>query len=171
MPNDAIVCREFDSPLGTLIAGATPRGCCLLEFADRGGSERIRERLRKQHRCEVGEGTTPDIDRLEAELAEYFEGALHAFTVPLDRAGTPFQMEVWDRLLEIPYGETRSYGDVARAVGKPGASRAVGRANGQNPIAIVVPCHRVIESGGGLRGYGGGLSRKRWLLDLEKRHR
>jgi O-6-methylguanine DNA methyltransferase len=120
---------------------------------------------------EVGEGTNPYLDRLEEELAHYFEGTLHEFTVPLDRPGTPFQTAVWDRLLEIPYGETCSYGEVARAIGKPGASRAVGRANGENCIAIVIPCHRVIESGGGLRGYGGGLARKRWLLDLERRHR
>lgn len=169
MTDERIVCRDLESPLGTLIAGATPRGCCLLEFEDRGGRERIQERLRARYRMEVTVGTTPDIDRLEAELARYFEGSLREFGVRLDPRGTPFQQAVWDRLLEIPYGETRSYGDVARAVGKPGASRAVGRANGANGIAIVVPCHRVIETGGGLRGYGGGLGRKRWLLDLEKR--
>jgi methylated-DNA-[protein]-cysteine S-methyltransferase len=102
------------------------------------------------------------------ELDAYFAGKLRRFTVPLDLRGTPFQRRVWELLCDIPYGETRSYGEVAQAVGNPKARRAVGQAIGRNPVAIVVPCHRVIGSDGGLTGYGGGLPRKRALLDLEQ---
>ncbi|MFD3514976.1 methylated-DNA--[protein]-cysteine S-methyltransferase [Streptomyces sp. NPDC058657] len=101
------------------------------------------------------------------QLNAYFEGELTEFTLPLHLAGTPFQRSVWEQLLTIPYGETRSYGQLAAQLGKAGASRAVGLANGKNPISIVVPCHRVIGSGGSLTGYGGGLDRKRALLALE----
>jgi methylated-DNA-[protein]-cysteine S-methyltransferase len=101
------------------------------------------------------------------ELDEYFAGERRKFTIPLDLRGTPFQIACWNALLEIPYGETRSYGEIARAIGHPQAFRAVGMANNRNPIAIVVPCHRVIASSGSLCGYGGGLELKRKLLDLE----
>jgi methylated-DNA-[protein]-cysteine S-methyltransferase len=101
------------------------------------------------------------------ELDAYFAGELRQFSVPLDLRGTAFQRRVWQRLLEIPYGETRSYGYIARALGRPTAGRAVGRANGTNPVSIIVPCHRVIGADGRLVGYGGGLDRKKALLDLE----
>ncbi|MFE3828472.1 methylated-DNA--[protein]-cysteine S-methyltransferase [Streptomyces sp. NPDC059092] len=101
------------------------------------------------------------------QLTAYFDGELTAFDVPLTLNGTPFQRQVWERLLRIPYGETRSYGELAEDLGKPGASRAVGLANGKNPISIIVPCHRVIGSTGSLTGYGGGLSRKQQLLSFE----
>lgn len=103
-----------------------------------------------------------------AQLAAYFAGDLRAFDLPLHLEGTPFQRRVWAALCEIPYGQTVSYGELAARVGSPGASRAVGLANGRNPIAIVVPCHRVIAADGTLGGYGGGLERKRHLLDLEQ---
>ncbi|EKF25711.1 methylated-DNA-[]-cysteine S-methyltransferase family protein [Mycolicibacterium hassiacum DSM 44199] len=107
----------------------------------------------------------PDVvDQLDA----YFAGDLKEFDVALDLVGTAFQRKVWAALLTIPYGETRSYGEIARQIGSPGASRAVGLANGHNPVAIIVPCHRVIGANGGLTGYGGGLERKRMLLDMEK---
>jgi methylated-DNA-[protein]-cysteine S-methyltransferase len=102
------------------------------------------------------------------QLAAYFAGKLREFHLPLEMAGTDFQLRVWNRLLQIPYGETRSYGELARALGTPAAVRAVGAANGANPIAIVVPCHRVIGSNGALTGYGGGLPLKRRLLELER---
>ncbi|MEU8888043.1 methylated-DNA--[protein]-cysteine S-methyltransferase [Streptomyces sp. NPDC048442] len=102
------------------------------------------------------------------QLNAYFEGELKEFTLPIHLEGTPFQRTVWAELRKIPYGETRSYGELAKALGKPGASRAVGLANGKNPISIVVPCHRVIGSGGSLTGYGGGLERKQHLLALER---
>jgi methylated-DNA-[protein]-cysteine S-methyltransferase len=107
------------------------------------------------------------LDLLADELARYFDGTLSAFTVPLDLVGTDFRKRVWHALLEIPLAQTRSYIEIARAIGNPAASRAVGLANGANPIAIVVPCHRVIGSSGKLVGYGGELWRKQWLLEHE----
>jgi methylated-DNA-[protein]-cysteine S-methyltransferase len=107
--------------------------------------------------------------KVTAELEAYFSGKLHQFSAPLDLRGTDFQRKVWELLLDIPYGETCSYGDIARMLGRPTASRAVGRAVGTNPIAIIVPCHRVIGTNGDLVGYGGGLYKKRALLDLEAR--
>ncbi|MBV2355536.1 methylated-DNA--[protein]-cysteine S-methyltransferase [Streptomyces sp. J2-1] len=104
----------------------------------------------------------------EEQLGAYFEGELTEFTLELRLPGTPFQRSVWDQLTRIPYGETRSYGELAAALGNPGASRAVGLANGRNPVSIVVPCHRVIGAGGDLTGYGGGVARKRRLLDFER---
>ena len=105
------------------------------------------------------------------QLDEYFAGTRTGFDVPLHLEGTPFQRSVWAQLLAIPYGETVSYGEVARRLGNPGASRAVGLANGRNPVAVIVPCHRVIAADGGLGGYGGGADRKTLLLDLERTHR
>lgn len=107
------------------------------------------------------------LDETAAQLDRYFAGSLTAFDLPLDLRGTPFQQRVWSALQEIPFGETISYGELAASLGKPGSARAVGLANGQNPISIIVPCHRVIGSNGKLTGYGGGLDRKAWLLDHE----
>jgi methylated-DNA-[protein]-cysteine S-methyltransferase len=105
-----------------------------------------------------------------SQLAEYFAGTRHTFELPLHPAGTPFQQRVWGALRDIPYGETASYGQTAVAVGAPSAARAVGLANGQNPISIVVPCHRVVGADGSLTGYGGGLPAKQWLLSHEASH-
>jgi methylated-DNA-[protein]-cysteine S-methyltransferase len=110
----------------------------------------------------------PIFERAETELKEYFAGQRREFDVPLTFAGTPFQRLVWAALREIPYGETMSYGELAERLGKPSAARAVGLANGKNPIGIIVPCHRVVGSNGSLTGYGGGLDRKRYLLDFEQ---
>ena len=106
--------------------------------------------------------------RVIAELTEYFEGKRQQFTLPLSLQGTPFQVSVWEALQEIPYGETRSYRDIAQVIGNPNSYRAVGLANNKNPISIVVPCHRVIGANGDMIGYGGGLNKKKRLLDLEK---
>jgi methylated-DNA-[protein]-cysteine S-methyltransferase len=114
-------------------------------------------------------GQTPVLARAAAQLAEYFAGARRDFDVPLAPRGTGFQERVWRELARIPYGETRSYGELARAIGRPSASRAVGAANGKNPISILVPCHRVIAGSGALTGYAGGLDAKRWLLAHEAR--
>jgi methylated-DNA-[protein]-cysteine S-methyltransferase len=114
-------------------------------------------------------GMTPLLKRVADQLAEYFAGERRTFDVPLESNGTPFQRLVWNALVEIPFGALRSYGAVAKAIGRPTASRAVGAANGRNPVAIIVPCHRVIGSTGQLTGYAGGLPTKQWLLEHERR--
>ncbi len=167
MPSDRILFRDITSPLGEMIAGATENGICFLEWHDRGGVERIKQRVEKRYKLPLLPGISKHLDELEKEVAEYFAGRLTRFSVPLDIKGTPFERKTWEQLLAIPYGETRTYGRMADLLGKPRASRAVGRANGANYISIVVPCHRVIESNGGLGGYGGGIKRKRHLLELE----
>ncbi len=115
-----------------------------------------------------GERDDTVLPAVRAQLAAYFDGTLQEFDVPLAVAGTPFQQQVWKALATIPYGETWSYRDLAEVVGNPKAVRAVGLANGRNPVSIVVPCHRVVGANGSLTGYGGGLEAKRWLLDLER---
>lgn len=112
-------------------------------------------------------GDHPVLVAAQDQLRGYFAGERQVFDLPLDLRGTPFQKSVWNALLAIPFGETRSYGAIARAIGRPSASRAVGAANGRNPLSIVAPCHRVIGSGGGLTGFAGGLEAKAWLLRLE----
>ena len=158
----------IQSPLGPLVAGATAEGVCLLEFSDRRMLEAQFRTIRKLFAAPVVPGSSPHLDQLQAELGQYFEGKLQRFTVPLVYPGTPFQQRVWNQLLAIPYGQTCSYEDLARAVESPKAVRAVGRANGLNRIAIVIPCHRVVNKDGKLGGYGGGLRRKQYLLDLER---
>ncbi|MGD8414974.1 MAG: trifunctional transcriptional activator/DNA repair protein Ada/methylated-DNA--[protein]-cysteine S-methyltransferase [Candidatus Latescibacterota bacterium] len=165
--NQAVVTRYL-TPLGPMLAAATDEGLCLLEFHDRRMLETQIKRMRQLLRCEVTPGTNEHLEITEDELTRYFEGRFERFTAPLVLKGTPFQEDVWKRLLEIPYGETLSYERLARDLGRPGAQRAVGRANGDNRLAIVVPCHRVIRSDGTLCGYGGGLWRKQHLLDLER---
>jgi O-6-methylguanine DNA methyltransferase len=162
----AITTTILDSPLGPLVAGATDDGICLLKFA---GPRYDAAKLSKRYKAAVVPGRHPYLNRLRDELADYFAGQLSAFTVPIVVRGTQFQETVWNELLRIPFGETRSYADIARAIGAASASRAVGNANGQNCVAILIPCHRVIASGGKIGGYGGGLDRKQFLLDIERR--
>ncbi len=156
------------TPLGPMVAAATGAGVCLLEFTDRRRLETQLAILTRRLGLPLVPGENDPLRALRTELREYFEGRRRAFEVPLHVAGTPFQERVWGELRRIPYGETRSYAEVARAVGSPGAVRAVGQANGMNRIAIVLPCHRVVNAGGQLGGYGGGLWRKRRLLALEQ---
>ena|SRR5947209_5448869 len=163
-----IVVGWAESPVGPLLMGANDDGVCLLEFTDRRALETQIATLRRRFGCAIVPGTHPHLDRLLCELTAYFARTLRQFTVPLIYPGSAFQCKVWDQLLRIPYGETRSYEEIARAVGTPGAQRAVGTANGCNRIAIVIPCHRVVNKGGKLGGYGGGLWRKQFLLDLER---
>ena len=165
--NDIVTVARIPSPLGPMLSGVSKSGICLLEFADRRMLETQVTRLKRVLRAEVLPGRDALTDRLETELAEYFDGSRREFDVPLDLRGTPFQVTAWSALLEIPYAETRSYADQAAAIGRPSAVRAVGRANGDNRIAIIVPCHRVVGADGRLTGYGGGLWRKRFLLELE----
>ncbi len=164
---DCIFTAWIESPLGPLIAGANSEGVCLLEFTDRRMLEAQCATLRRRFKCAIGPGENRHIKQLKKELAEYFAGSLKSFHVPLVFPGTEFQQKVWNELLRIPYGATVSYEEIARRIGSPSAHRAVGHANGLNRIAIVIPCHRVLNKGGTLGGYGGGLWRKRKLLDLE----
>jgi AraC family transcriptional regulator of adaptative response/methylated-DNA-[protein]-cysteine methyltransferase len=164
---DCVTVSWLESPLGPLVAGATDQGVCLLEFSDRRMLEAQLDSVRRRLGPALP-GTHPLLDQLRSELAEYFEGRRREFTVPLVYPGTPFQVKVWDALRQIPYGETYSYEKLAWAVGAPGAQRAVGHANGQNRLAILIPCHRVVNKDGKLGGYGGGLWRKQLLLDLER---
>jgi len=165
--SDVVTVSWIESPLGPLVCAATDAGVCLLEFSDRRKLETQFETLRHRFGA-ILPGNHPWLDQLRSELGEYFAGKRREFTVPLVYPGTPFQMKVWNSLREIGYGETRSYEQMAWSVGAPRASRAVGTANGQNRIAIVIPCHRVVNKGGKLGGYGGGLWRKQLLLNLER---
>lgn len=166
LPERLVVAATLDSPLGPLLAAATDDGVCLLEFFDR---RMLATQLKiVEHRLgRIVPGRHAHLERLQAELDEYFAGTRRAFGVPIVAPGSPFEHSVWDELRRIPPGETRSYDGLAAALGRPGAGRAVGRANGRNRIAIVIPCHRVIGADGALTGYGGGLWRKQRLLDLE----
>ena len=161
---------RMPTPLGLMVAGATDDGVCLLEFADRKMLETELKQLRKLLRAEIVPGTSKHFDLLQIELKEYFAGTLRQFTVSVVAPGTPFQQKVWQGLRQIPYGRTRSYQEQSRFIGMPAAVRAVARANGANRISIIIPCHRVIGNDGKLVGYGGGLWRKKFLLDLEQRH-
>ena len=166
----ALFAAWLDTPLGPMTAVADEHALHLLEFVDRRGLEREIERLRLRQKAGIAPGRTAPIVQIERELAEYFAGRSMTFETRLARpSGSPFQNAVWDALLTIPPGETWSYAQLARVVGSPRAVRAVGTANGANQLAIVIPCHRVINSSGELGGYGGGLPRKRWLIDHERR--
>ena len=156
---------QYKSPLGAYVIGSSSRGVVCVKTESRMASLMARWHRRG---FEVQSADSQN-DEIIAELDAYFAGSLREFNVPLDLRGTEFQRRVWELLLHIPYGETRSYGQIARAMGRPEASRAVGQAVGTNPVAIIVPCHRVIGTGGGLVGYGGGLHRKQALLELEAR--
>lgn len=160
----------LDTPLGPMIAIADEHHLYLLEFVDRRGLEREVERLRQRTKSAIIPGTTDSIVSIEQELKHYFTGKLIHFKTPLFYLGSTFQKNVWQALQGIPYGETRSYADIAKVINNPTGYRAVANANGANQIAIAIPCHRVINSNGELGGYGGGVSRKEYLINLEKRH-
>lgn len=151
----------IDSPVGPLTAVAEDDALIALYFERHGRAPAVTE-----HGGRADED--PLLIRARTQLGEYFGGERRSFDLPTDPPGDGFQQRVWAQLREIPYGETRSYGQLARALGQPGAAQAVGNANGANPISIVVPCHRVIGSDGSLTGYAGGLERKRWLLAHEE---
>jgi AraC family transcriptional regulator of adaptative response/methylated-DNA-[protein]-cysteine methyltransferase len=150
-----------------MFACATVEGVCLVEFTDRKMLETEFKDLRRRLDAVILPGENDHLDLVQTELAEYFAGTRRQFTVPLHTPGTDFQQSVWKVLQEIPYGETRTYKQQAIAVGNPNSVRAVASANGENRVAIIIPCHRVIGSNGQLTGYGGGIHRKKWLLDLE----
>jgi AraC family transcriptional regulator of adaptative response/methylated-DNA-[protein]-cysteine methyltransferase len=164
------ITTAIDTPLGPMIAGATDEGVCLLEFTDRRMLEAQLQRLSKLLGQPMVPGEHRHLTQLGDELKKYFAGTLTTFTTPLIYRGTPFEERVWRELTRIPYGETISYAQLAGRIDAPGGQRAVGRANGMNRISIVIPCHRVVNADGKLGGYGGGLWRKNWLLNLERRN-
>lgn len=157
----------IDTPLGPMLVVADEEAVYLLEFVDRRGLEREIERLRKKTKMAIIPGETAASKQIEAELKGYFSGKVQEFKTALLLIGSPFQKGVWEELKKIPRGETRSYAQIAAAIGRPSAFRAVALANGANQFAIVIPCHRVINSNGALGGYGGGIKRKEWLLKHE----
>ncbi len=159
----------LDTPLGPMVAIADEKALYLLEFVDRRGLEREVERLRQKTQSAIIPGATEPIDSIEEELKQYFKGELKDFKTPLFLLGSPFQKSVWEALIHIPFGQICSYSELAVAIGRPSAFRAVAGANGANQLAIVIPCHRVINADGSLCGYGGGIARKKWLINHEKR--
>jgi O-6-methylguanine DNA methyltransferase len=168
---ETLYITKINSAIGPLFLAASRAGLVALEFDARlPGQQSIRPNprdLRQEKKGFAFEESSRALQPYVTELEEYFAGQRREFNFPLDLRGTDFQLACWRALLAIPYGETRSYADIARAINKPNAFRAVGMANNRNPIAIVVPCHRVIASDGTLCGYGGGLNVKRKLLELE----
>ncbi len=160
---------KIETPLGEMIAAATRDGICLLEFPERAASEAVYDNLTKLFNSPVKEGSNKHLRMLKKQLKEYFKGKRKEFSLSLVTPGTEFQKAAWNELLKIPYGSTKSYLEQAKSIKNPGAIRAVAQANGTNRIALIIPCHRVIGSDGSLVGYGGGLKRKKWLLDHERK--
>ena len=165
-----IIITKIETELGIMIAGAVDDGICLLEFSDRRMLNTEYKDLEKYLKTTIIEGENRHFITIRKELEEYFEGSRKEFSVPLVTPGSAFQQAVWKELMKIPYGTTRSYNQQSVALGKPESIRAVANANGMNRISIIIPCHRVIGSDGHLTGYGGGLKRKKWLLDHEKKY-
>ncbi len=157
----------LDTELGPMIAISNEEALYLLEFVDRKGLEKEVERMRNKLNAAIIPGNTAITRSIETELMQYFEGQLTEFKTPIYLLGSPFQKSVWESLRRIPSGETRSYSELAASIQRPTAFRAAARANGANQLAIVIPCHRVVQSNGGLGGYAGGLNRKKWLLEHE----
>jgi methylated-DNA-[protein]-cysteine S-methyltransferase len=154
-----LIYTTMDSPIGELLLVGD--GEKLHRLSMQGGRRPVPVDPRWQRRDDAS------FEEVRSQLADYFDGRRREFDVPLGLVGNEFELRVWEALCRIPYGETVSYGEIAREIGAPTAARAVGLANGRNPVAVIVPCHRVIGADGGLTGYGGGLERKRLLLDLE----
>jgi len=168
---DAVHClqaRWFDTPLGAMLALADKDGLHLLEFVDRRGLENEIARLRRQTKSVIVPGNSAILEKVNEGLNNYFEGTSANFNVPLVVRGSDFEQEVWRLLQQIPSGETWSYRQLAERLGQPTATRAVGNANGRNILALVIPCHRVIRADDSLSGYGGGVWRKKWLLEHEQ---
>jgi methylated-DNA-[protein]-cysteine S-methyltransferase len=158
-----LVCRFMESPVGQLKLAASEKGLVAILWENDDPRRVVLGDLRDDDRH-------PLLIETQQQLKEYFEGKRQGFSIPLDMRGTPFQKSVWDALLAIPFGETRTYGQIAKQLGRPRAMRAVGNANGRNPLSIVVPCHRVIGSSGKLTGFAGGLEAKAHLLKIESKN-
>lgn len=169
-PNKVLKAAWLDTPLGPMLAIADDIQLYLLEFVDRRGLEHEVECLRQKTKSAIIPGHTSPIYSIEQELNSYFKGELKTFKTPLYLLGSLFQKRVWDELKQIPYGETRSYIGIANIIACPSACRAVAKANGSNQLAIIIPCHRVINLNGDLCGYAGGIARKKWLIEHEARY-
>lgn len=169
IPTTPASSASLDTPLGPMFAVANDAGLCLLEFTDRASMAAQIKRVQTRLSLRVSPGDHPLLRQTQKELNEYFAGQRTHFSVPLQFAGTDFQCAAWDALLNIPFASTRSYQEQAEVLHNPAAVRAVARANAQNAMAVIVPCHRVIGKNGTLTGYAGGLGRKRALLELELR--
>ena len=163
-----LVAGWIETPLGPMLAVAGDAGLELLEFVDRRALERELTMLRRRLGSAIVPGEHPILAATAEQMREYYAGTRQQFDIPLNQRGSAFQLKVWNALCEIPYGETRSYSDIAARIGAPAAVRAVGTTNGRNQLTIIVPCHRVIRSDGSLCGYGGGRWRKQWLLNHER---
>lgn len=166
----ALLISYTNTPLGVMRMGATDKGICLFDFQYRKSIDSIMKRIEQQVGEVFTEGAHQHFTVLQEQIKEYFDGTRQDFDLPLHLVGSPFQVRVWEALLQIPYGETRSYKQQSIALGGEKAIRAVAGANGENGIAIIVPCHRVIGTNGSLTGYGGGLPKKQWLLQHEAKH-
>jgi AraC family transcriptional regulator of adaptative response/methylated-DNA-[protein]-cysteine methyltransferase len=162
-----LVSQRIETPVGPMVAIGDDKALYLLEFAEPSELEREVEKLKQKTRRDIAPGTCASIALIKNELRQYFAGKLQVFQTPIHNFGSPFQKCVWEQLQKIPFGETRSYADIAQAINRPTAFRAVARANSSNKIAILIPCHRVINSNGEIGGYAGGVVRKRWLLNHE----
>jgi AraC family transcriptional regulator, regulatory protein of adaptative response / methylated-DNA-[protein]-cysteine methyltransferase len=163
MSSSTLFQAQVKTPLGLMVAVADEERLHLLEFVDQKGLQRELKKVGP-----IRHENNRLLRSLESELERYFQGDLWTFEIPIAFNGTPFQQKVWEELLAIPFGETRSYGKIAQAIGKPTAYRAVAQANGANRLAIVIPCHRVINADGSLSGYAGKVERKEWLLRHEQ---
>lgn len=157
-------------PIGLLFLAGTAKGLRYLEFMNRKSFKRVIASHAEENPGAVWEPSLLELKPITEQLESYFLGTLHEFEIRLDPVGSEFQIKVWSALTRIPFAETRTYGQIAKEVGQPKSARAVGLANHDNPIAIVIPCHRVIGANGSLTGYGGGINRKRWLIEHEARH-
>ena len=165
-----VLIRKITTPLGPMFAAATPNGLSLLEFADRKMLESELQDLCKRLKAKIVLGNNNHLDQTEQQISEYFAGTRTEFHLSIDAPGTIFQQKVWDHLRLIPYGTTNTYKSLAKEIDNPKGIRAVAKANGYNRISIVIPCHRIIGSDDNLTGYGGGLPRKKWLLDHEQKN-
>jgi len=165
-----LVLKEVNTSIGVMVFGSSEKGLCLLDFKYRKSFPRILKRTKDHYGESPSYGTSKIIELAEDELNHYLQGDLKVFTVPLDIRGSEFQLKVWNALLLVKYGKTASYLDIAKKIGNSDSVRAVANANGQNGIAIIIPCHRIIGSDGSLTGYGGGLPIKKKLLRLEAKN-
>lgn len=165
---EGIFLDQISTPIGTMIAGVTVEGICMLEFMDRKGLQFQMRKLHKLLNATFTMAATELTSELKSQLDDYFNHRRTSFNLPLIMTGTEFQQSAWQSLLEIPPGSTRTYQEQSIAIGRKEAIRAVAKANGENRLCILIPCHRIIGSNGKLTGYSGGIWRKRWLLDHER---